>query len=439
MQEQILPHSRPIQNGVHMSHASKANQFTTILIYIGTFLISLLSFFTTYYGLAIFLEKPLALLGSLGLQTAMLGIAWNLMRLRENRGAYVIVFSVAALFSIFFSYVNFSTGLKSSTRTQEARDAYTVAARPVLRDYATLAKQALNRGQYQSQRLSDLLQMENDHGWATVVDEGSKDPLIQSIIDGARLTVQSWNTNQGTDYRQGSGRGIISNYLISWTDQVQRNLVTLEWYVQSVDSLSLILGSNLAVLDQYNLINYAAVNFPSTELEMMMGASPILKEPPFTADFVETPTNSQQAMNLVINDLYQMDRITFFALLFAIVIDLIVIVMALCSSHAVDAVEYVFTRVERDASRRLRKISLDNPEEFSRSLEGNLECLRQAGEYSRSLDQMLQEFRSGHSRIKLTAGEESEPTQPIFDRSRVNASIERSPGENQTEQVKTPS
>ena len=421
-----------------MNHASKANQFTTYLIYIGTFLISLLSFFTTYYGLAIFLDKPLALLGSLGLQTAMLGIAWNLMRIRENRGAYIIVFSVTALFSIFFSYVNFSTGLKGSTRTQEARDSYAVEARPILREYATQAKQALNRGEYQSQRLSDLLQMENDHGWATIVDEGSKDPLIQSIIDGARLTVSSWNTTQQTDYRQGKGKGIISNYLISWTDQVERNLVTLNRYVRSVDSISLALSSDLAVVSQYNLVNYAAVNFPLAEHEMMMGAPATLKEPPVTANFVETPTNRQQAMNLVINDLYQMDRITFFALLFAIVIDLIVIIMALCSSHAADAVEYVFTKVERDASRRLKKMSLDNPEEFSRSLEGNLECLRQAGEYSRNLDEMLRKFRSGQRPVRLTTGEESETTQPIFDRTTVTASIERSGKEKQTDQVKTP-
>lgn len=421
-----------------MSHASKANQFTTILIYIGTFLISLLSFFTTYYGLAIFLDKPLALLGSLGLQTAMLGIAWNLMRLRENRGAYIIVFSITAMFSIFFSYVNFSTGLKSSTRTQEARDSYAVEARPILREYATFGKQALNRGLYQSQRLADLLQMENDHGWATIVDEGSKDPLIQSIIDGARLTVNSWNKTQPADYRQGSGKGIISNYLISWTDQVERNLVTLKSYVHSVDSLSLLLGSDMAVTEQYHLVNYAAINFPLPEHEMMMGTPVKLKEPPFTANFVETPINRQQAMNLVIDDLFQMDRITLFALLFAIVIDLIVMIMALCSSHASDAVEYVFSKVERDASRRLRKMSLDNPEEFSRSLEGNLKCLRQVGEYSRNLDEMLHEYRSGRDRIKLTDGENSEPAQPIFDRSIISASINRSIQENPAERDKTP-
>ena len=58
---------------------------TTLMIYAGTFLISILSFFTTFYGLAILVDKTLALIGSLGLQIALLGIAWNLIRIKENR------------------------------------------------------------------------------------------------------------------------------------------------------------------------------------------------------------------------------------------------------------------------------------------------------------------------------------------------------------------
>ena len=54
------------------------------MIYFGTFLVSVLSFFTTYPGLTISLDRWLALIGSLGLQTAMLVIAWNLMRIRKR-------------------------------------------------------------------------------------------------------------------------------------------------------------------------------------------------------------------------------------------------------------------------------------------------------------------------------------------------------------------
>ena len=267
--------------------------------------------------------------------------------------------------------------------------------------------------------------MEKDNGWATVVDEGSNDPFIQSVIEGARRTVNSWQTNKGTDYHQGSGKGIITNYLTSWTDQVERNLTALRKYVKTVDSLSLRLGSEMPVKEQYDLVNLAVVLFPLAEHETMTGSQASLSEPPFTADFIESPANKQQAMNLVISDLYPMDQLTFFSLFFAIVIDLIVIVMALCSSQAVDAVEYVFSRVERDAARRLRKIPLDDPREFTRSLKSNLERLRQTSEYSRSLDEVLNEFRTKGRLFRLVRGEEqTEPHQRI-DRREVNASSEQ--------------
>ncbi|MEE8577152.1 MAG: hypothetical protein V3T31_07835, partial [candidate division Zixibacteria bacterium] len=82
---------------------------TSIMIYGGTLLLSILSFFTTFYGLKIVVSYELALMGSLGLQSAMLGIAWNLIHVNQRRSVYVAVFSLAAIFSIFFSYANFNS------------------------------------------------------------------------------------------------------------------------------------------------------------------------------------------------------------------------------------------------------------------------------------------------------------------------------------------
>jgi hypothetical protein len=65
--------------------AHQTSRVASGMIYFGPFLVSVLSFFTTYLGLTIFLDRWLALVGSLGLQTAMLVIAWNLMRIRKRR------------------------------------------------------------------------------------------------------------------------------------------------------------------------------------------------------------------------------------------------------------------------------------------------------------------------------------------------------------------
>jgi len=158
--------------------ASRLAGATTFMIYLGTLLLSILSFYTTYKGLAIVIDERMALVGSLGLQTVLLGIAWSLMKFRERRGTYLLVFGVAATFSIFFSYANFDTNLQEKTRTANVRSKYTQTVREVLAEYSRLAKQAEMKGRYQLARMEKLLEMEEAKGWSTIVDEGSKDPYI---------------------------------------------------------------------------------------------------------------------------------------------------------------------------------------------------------------------------------------------------------------------
>lgn len=394
-------------------YAQQTSRMASGMIYFGTFLVSVLSFFTTYLGLTIFLDQWLAIIGSLGLQTAMLGIAWNLMRVRKNRLSYVFVFCTVAAFSMFFSYANFNNRLKGELRVQEARLAYADAARPVLRGYSGLVKKAVNHGEYQVERLNALLAMEESKGWATVIDEGSNDPLLQSVIEGARRTVESWNRNQGAEYQQGSGRGIILDYLRNWETKVGNNLSTMESYTRALDSISLRLGSDVPVAAQYDMVNWAMVNFPQSEYRTTLTVEPNLSEPPFTSAFVEIPANGQQALNLVIGDLAHPDRLTTFSIVFAVVIDLMILIMALCGSRAAGGLDDIFTKFEHDASQRLKKMSTDDPREFTETMRQNIEWLRQAGEYSKNLEETLKEFQNTRERITLIRGEEKTEPQPV--------------------------
>ncbi|MBN1211079.1 MAG: hypothetical protein JXA92_00745, partial [candidate division Zixibacteria bacterium] len=379
----------------------------TLMIYTGTLLISILSFFTTYFGLAILVNKTLALIGSLGLQIAMLGIAWNLIRIKENRFAYASVFLIAAVFSVFFSYVNFNTNLKANTRPQQIRAEYTAAARPVLDEYGARAKEAAFKGNYQLARIDKLLEMEEARGWATIIDEGSEDAFIQSVIDGARRTVASWKENQGTDYHQGSGRGIIVDYITGWRRQTAENLEEIKKYIVRVDSIAVNLSREMPVSEQYEQVNWAVVHFPSNPV-MMLAAEELteMPSPPYPSDFVEYPSNRQEAFMLVINDLLTMDRLTLFSLVFAFVIDFIVIVMALAGSYVFDDVDYIFSRVERNAAKMARRISIDETGVSEGDLDSNIERLRQAGRYGLDISKVLCEFEDAKKKIKLMRGEE---------------------------------
>lgn len=375
--------------------------FTSLMIYFGTLLLSVLSFFTTLAGMRILLDNELAIIGSLGLQIAMLGIAWNLMKIKENRMTYVSVFSVAAAFSIFFSYANFDSNLKSPTRINDARRQYAQAARPVLSEYAQIANEAAVNGRYQVERLGDILKLEEEKGWATVCDEGSGDPYIQSVIDGARRTVDSWKTINGTNYGQGSGRGIIVNYLESQLGQAQQNLQSTKNYMQKLDSLTLAFNSVLAVESQHNLMNQAWVSFPTGEVSRLLSTTTELSMPPSRADFVEFPTTRQQAFMLVIHDLTELDKLALFSLLLALAIDLIVILMAFAGSYIVDDIDYLFDRVRLDTARRIRKARLEDQSAVNSILNDNLEMFRGAGKYGLEMIRVLGDYHNQKKKFRI--------------------------------------
>jgi hypothetical protein len=386
----------------------KVTQTTTGMIYFGTFLVSVLSFFTTFSGMLILLSWPLALLGSLGLQIALLGLAWNLMKVRTGRITYIVVFLVAASFSVFFSYANFNFNLKANTRGHKVRTQYAEAARPILRQYGTTAREAIFRGNYQLERVKQLVQLEETKGWATVVDEGSEDPFVQSVINGARRTVESWQRNEGTNYHQGAGAGIIVNYLNTWRDQLAANIATVENYASFVDSSTLALSGTLAVENQYELANKIVARLPVGEITRINGAAPrSLPEPPSVAEYIETPMNSQESLMLVIGDLQDMDKLTFFSLMFAIAVDLIVIVMAFAGSRSVDEVDHLFLRVQTDSFKRAKKVQLDDPYELSKALDKNLERLQISSRYGLALDKAVRDFERKKKIIRLTRGSEN--------------------------------
>ncbi len=407
-----------------------ASRATMVMIYMGTLLISVLSFFTTYKGMNIILSWELALLGSLGLQTAMLGIAWSLIKIKDNRSSYIMAFTVAASFSIFFSYASFDTNLKENTRPREMRNAYYETSMPVMADYSRLAKNAGLISQYQVDRLKRIIEMEQEKGWATIIDEGSQDKFIQSIIEGARVTVDSWRRSTGTDYRQGKGKGIITNYLESRQDQARNNYIKIREYSDYVDSLALKLNADMMVERQHELVNKAYVSFPVSVVNMIKYDSETinLPAPPMPTEFAEAPANTQQALMMVIGDLYEMDKLTLLALLLAIAIDFIVIAIAFAGSHIMAKADVLLDRIEGESLRRMKNIEVDDVENFNKFLDTNLNAYKKAAQYGKDIDKILDDYQNAKNRLQelnkrnLSPQHEDSGIQPLIvkDRSRLD-------------------
>lgn len=375
---------------------------TRLMIYIGTLLLSVLSFYTTFSGMKILLEPKLAFIGSLGLQIALLGIAWSLMRIKEHRFSYTLVFIVSAMFSIFFSYANFDTNLKNKTRAYDARVEYAGIVQPIMKEYTSTAKNASLKARYQFERIQKLLDVEAVQGWSTIVDEGSEDPFIQSVIDGARRTVSSWNDQNKRKYNQSGGKGIVYNYLFSKLAQIKESKVILDKYIKSADSLSLLIYSDKPVNDIYEVINYAWVKFPISDVALINNSETDITTPPAHAEFIEKPQSSQQAFMLVINDLMHLDSLSLFSLLLAFAIDFIVILMAFAGSRTISDAEDVLDKVKADEILKLQDMNYSDDEEYTLALNESISRIQKASEYNLDLYQLLQEYQNRKKKFNFT-------------------------------------
>ena len=85
-------------------------------LFVATCLLSIVSWYTTEQGMALYLSVWFALLASLGVQGALILVAW-LMGLSKSRPALLgVVYAITATVSIAFSYVSLYTWFSARER-----------------------------------------------------------------------------------------------------------------------------------------------------------------------------------------------------------------------------------------------------------------------------------------------------------------------------------
>ena len=78
-------------------------------LFVVSVLLSVVSWYTTFEGMALYLSRWFALLASLEVQGALLFTAWLLGSHRARRTQIIVVYSITALVSVAFSYVSLYT------------------------------------------------------------------------------------------------------------------------------------------------------------------------------------------------------------------------------------------------------------------------------------------------------------------------------------------
>ena len=167
-------------------------------LFVSSCLLSIVSWYTTQQGMALYLSGWFSLLASLGVQSALVLVAWLIGFTKTNRVLLIAVYAVTASISIAFSYVSlytwFSSRERPATIERKLYDALNYSAGHVQQVLAA----GVAEGQKHALALEEMAAGEKEHGYISRAQD--QDPYLAPIREAVAREAQT--------YPEGTGAGV---------------------------------------------------------------------------------------------------------------------------------------------------------------------------------------------------------------------------------------
>jgi hypothetical protein len=181
-----------------VASSSPGDRGLVLGLFISTCLLSIVSWYTTWQGMALYLAGWFALLASLGVQSALVLVAWLVGRVRTGRGLLIGVYVITAIASIAFSYASLQTWFAARERPALVQrglyDTILVSAGRA----EQLLSDALVEAQRHALALDELTASERSQGHVSQAQDA--DPYVARIREAVAL--------EGRSTREGAGEGV---------------------------------------------------------------------------------------------------------------------------------------------------------------------------------------------------------------------------------------
>jgi hypothetical protein len=171
-------------------------------LFVSTVLLSIVSWYTTWQGMALYLNGWFAFMASLGIQSALVLVAWLIGFTTSRRALMTAVYAITAVVSIAFSYVSLYTWFSAKERPAVVQrrlyDSINASAGETEQRLAA----AISEGQKHVVALDEMTAAEKAHGYIARAQDA--DPYLARIRESVAREAQSL----GGDYKEGSGQGV---------------------------------------------------------------------------------------------------------------------------------------------------------------------------------------------------------------------------------------
>lgn len=173
-----------------------------VALFLASCLLAIVSYYTTQQGMALYLSPWFSVLAALGIQLALVMVAWLIGFTRKNRALLVMVYAVTALVSIAFSYVSLYTWFTARERPTETRRALYDELSSLTSRSEELFTRAQGTGERYAVALEEMAAAERSVGRISRAQDA--DPYLNRIREAVAREAQSY----ASSYREGAGEGV---------------------------------------------------------------------------------------------------------------------------------------------------------------------------------------------------------------------------------------
>lgn len=171
-------------------------------LFVATCLLSIVSWYTTEQGMALYLSVWFALLASFGVQGALVLVAWLIGLNRSRRTLLGAVYAITATVSIAFSYVSLYTWFSARERPAAIERKMYDKLNNSLDKTQQLVTTASGEAQKHALALDEMGAAEKSVGFISRAQDA--DPYLNSVRDAVAKEAQTYSSA----YPEGSGPGL---------------------------------------------------------------------------------------------------------------------------------------------------------------------------------------------------------------------------------------
>jgi hypothetical protein len=296
-------------------------------LFVSSCLLAIVSWYTTQKGMELYLSSWFALLASLGIQSALVLVAWLIGFTQSRRGMLIAVYAVTAAVSISFSYGSLYTWFSARERPAVIERRLYDALNTAAGQSQELLAAAISEGQKHVLALDEMTQAEKAHGYISRAQDS--DPYLAKIREAVAREAQTYSSS----YHEGAGQGLrytafdryakLERQTVQRTQEAQKSMAEFRRNLKPLDSTESQLRSYRQVFDA----------IPWQEVKEVAHLEAFDQPPvPSYAEFVDRSATGQEDLLIAFSDLFAAPTSRhIFAFALAAFIDIVVFLLAYSS------------------------------------------------------------------------------------------------------------